>query len=75
MGPFCYNVFFIITNGIQMFNYADDNTIMRQDKNQNNVTIYLQDMANKMTTCFTKNSMKINPDKCNAIMFGKNYCV
>ena len=77
MGPFCYNVlcidlFFIITNGIQMFNYADDNTIMCQDKNQNNVIIYLQDMANKMTTWFTNNSMKINPDKFNAIMFGKN---
>ena len=52
-----------------MFNYADDNTIMCQDKNQNNVTIYLQDMANKMTTWFTNNSMKINPDKSNAIMF------
>ena len=80
MGPFCYNVscidlFFIITNGIQMFNYADNNTIMCQDKNQNNVTIYLQDMANKMTTWFTNNSMKINPDTFNAIMFGKNECV
>ena len=31
-----------------------------------------QDMANKMTTWFTNNSMKINPDKFNAIMFGKN---
>ena len=68
----CIDLFFIITNGIQMFNYADDNTIMCQDKNQNNVIIYLQDMANKMTTWFTNNSMKINPDKFNAIMFGKN---
>ena len=80
MGPFCYNVlcihlFFVITNDIQMFNYADDNTIMCQDKNQNNVTVYLQDMANKMTTWFTNNSMKINPGKFNAIMFGKNKCV
>ena len=58
-----------------MFNYADDNTIMCQDKNQNNVTIYLQYMANKMTTWFTNNSMKINPDKFNAIIFGTNECV
>ena len=74
MGHFCYNVlcidiFFIITNGIQMFNYADDITIMCQDKSQNNVFKCLQDMANKMTNWFTNNSMTINPDKFNAIMF------
>ena len=48
---------------------------MCQDKNQNNVIICLQDMANKITTWFTKNSMKINPNKFIAIMFGKNECV
>ena len=38
-----------------MFNYADDSGHF--------------DMANKMTAWFTNNSMKINPDKFNAIMF------
>jgi len=58
-----------------MFNYADNNTIMCQDKNQDDVIGHLQHMANEMTKWFINKSMKLNPDKFNTIMFGQTECV
>ena len=80
MGPFCFNVlcidlFFLIADNIRIFNYADDTTIMSCDINLHNVIENLENTANVIIDWYTNNSMKVNPDKFNAIIFGKNDCV
>ena len=77
MGPFCYNVlcidlFYLIGNNIKIFNYADDNTIMCTDDDLQTVVTNLQNMSNVMIKWFTDNSMKVNPDKFNTIVFGND---
>ena len=80
MGPFCFNVpcidsFFLIADNIRIFNYAEDTTIMSCDINFHNVIANLENMTNVIINWYTNKLMKVNPDKCSAIIFGKNECV
>ena len=80
MGPFCFNVlcidlFFLIADNIRIFNYADDTTIMSCDINVHTVIENLENTANVIIDWYSNNSMKVNPDKFNAIIFCKNECV
>ena len=65
----------MIADNIRIFNYADDITIMSCDINLHNVIENLENTANVIIDWYTNNSMKVNPDQLNAIIFGKNVCV
>ena len=65
----------MIADNIRIFNYADDTTIMSCDINLHNVIENVENTANVIIDWYTINSMKVNPDKFNAIIFGKNECV
>ena len=78
MGPLLFNVFlndFLIDlrSKCEIFNYADDNSIMCYDKDVNNLKVKLENAAETSLSWFDKNFMKANPNKFDLIIFnGRN---
>ena len=74
LGPFCYNVFIndmlsVISDNI--YNYADDNTVICSGYEYEDVKAELMLNVDKIIEWFQDNHMKVNPDKCKCIVFGK----
>jgi hypothetical protein len=77
MGPFTYNVhtndlLLLIMLICDVFNYADDNTVGCSGENVEDVRKQLEIVSNVMINWFNENMMKVNPDKFQYIVFGKN---
>ena len=88
MGPISYNIFandmmFILDDDIDIYNYADDNSLLCAGSDYENVkhkllhNVYenvkhkLLHNVNKVVEWFQGNHMKVNPDKFQCIVFGK----
>jgi hypothetical protein len=77
MGPFTYNVhtndlLLLIMLICDVFNYADDNTVGCSGENVEDVRKQLEIVSNVMINWFNENMMKVNPEKFQYIVFGKN---
>ena len=76
LGQFCYNVFTndmlsIVSDNIEIYNYADDNTVICSGYEYEDVKAELMSNVDKIIECFQDNHMKVNPEKCQCIVFGK----
>ena len=75
-GPFTYNVFtndvfMLMDDDVDVYNYADDNTLVCSGYNYEDVKSKVLDYVRKMILWFEENNMKVNPDKFQCIVFGK----
>ena len=75
LGPFCYNVFTndmmsIVSDNIEIYNYADDNTVICSGCEYEDVKAELMLNVDKIIEWFRDNHMKVNPDKFHCIVFG-----
>ena len=75
LGPLLFKVFinniFQILHKSTLYNYADDNTLFYAHHNPETVVLTLQHNCSSMLQWFQENQMKANPDKFQAISFGK----
>ena len=76
MGPISHNMFandmmFILDDDIDIYNYADDNSMLCAGSDYENVKHKLLHNVNKVVEWFQGNHMKVNPDKFQCIVFGK----
>ena len=76
MGPQSYNIFsndmlLLINDDVQIYNYADDNTLVCSGYNYDDVKDKLLHNVINVISWFEDNHMKINPDKFQYIVFGK----
>ena len=76
LGPFCYNVFTndllsVINGNTDIYNYADDNTLICSGYNYDNVKRELISSVEKVMVWFEENYMQVNPNKFQCIFFGK----
>ena len=72
LGPFCYNVLSsFISDNIEIYNYADDNTVICSGYEYEDVKAELILNVDKIIEWFQDNHMKVNPYKCQCIVFGK----
>ena len=62
----------ILDNDIDVYNYADDNTLTSSGYDYDVVQDKLVRNIEKVMQWFEENDMKINPDKFQYIVFGKN---
>ena len=58
-----------------LYNYADDNTLSYAHHNAETVIHTLQQYCSSLLHWFQENQMKVNPDKFQAIIFGKGETV
>ena len=74
LGPVLFNVFindiFHFVQDSTIYNYADDNTLSYSDTNINTVVKTLENDSINLIDWFSKNLMKANPDKFQAIAIG-----
>ena len=74
LGPLLFNIYindiFLLMNGTEICNYADDTTLYSCDYEVRNVITRLEQDANRLTAWFPENYMKLNEDKCHFILFG-----
>ena len=74
LGPVLFNVFindiFHFVQDSTIYNYADDNTLSYSDTNKNTVVKTLENDSINLIDWFSKNLMKANPDKFQAIAIG-----
>ena len=75
LGPFCYNVFTndmlsIVSDNIEIYNYADDNTVICSRYEYEDIKAELMLNVDKIIDWFRDNHMKVNPDKFQCIVFG-----
>ena len=75
-GTFSYNVlsndmFDLLDSDVEIYNYADDNTIVCAGKNLNEIKIKLTSNINRLIKWYNNNNMKINAEKFQCIVFGK----
>ena len=75
MGPIPYNMFandmmFILDDDIDIYYYADDNSLLYSGSNYENVKHKLLHKVNKVVEWLQGNHMKVNPDKFQCIVFG-----
>ena len=74
LGPVLFNVFindiFHFVQDSTIYNYADDNTLFYSDTNLNTVVKTLENDSINLIDWFSKNLMKANPDKFQAIAIG-----
>ena len=75
LGPLLFNIFmddtFHFKNKVSVYNSADDNTVLCNDKSIDTTT---EVSVNKSITCidwFRNNKMQANPDKIQAIILGR----
>ena len=72
MGPISYNMFandmmFILDDDINIYNYADDNSLFGSGSDYENVKSKLLHIK-----CEQGSGMNVNPDKFQCIVFGKH---
>ena len=76
LGPLLFNIYindiFLLMNGTEICNYADDTTIYSCGYDIRNIIIKLEQDANHLATWFPEKYMKLNEDKCHFILFGTN---
>ena len=74
LGPTLFNIFIndmlFCAQGVELYNYADDNTISYTSDSPYELTSKLEQCGNKITNWFMTNGMQANPDKYQAIIFG-----
>ena len=73
-GPFAFNIFTndllcLLINECNIYNYADDNTILYFDDNLEQVKVKLEYVTSKMLSWFDVNQLQANPDKFQLITF------
>ena len=75
LGPLLFNIFindiFHIVDQSSLYSYADDNTLSYSHCNPETVAQTLQQDCLSVLLWFKDNQMKVNPDKFQAISFGK----
>ena len=76
LGPFCYNVFTndllsVVNGNTDIYNYADDNTLICSGYNYADVKRELISSVEKVMGWFKENYMQVNPNKFQCIVFGK----
>jgi len=74
-GPFCYNVlandmFEFLDDGIEIYNYADDNTVLCAGTCLDDIKHKLLTNVNKLMEWYRANHMKVNAGKFQCIVFG-----
>ena len=74
-GPFSYNVFTndmfnLLDDDVEIYNYADDNTILCSGKCLTDVKAKLLDNVNRLIGWYHENNMKVNSEKFQCITFG-----
>ena len=74
-GPFSYNVFTndmfnLLDDDVEIYNYADDNTILCSGKCLTDVKAKLLDNVNRLIGWYHENNMKVNSEKFQCIIFG-----
>ena len=74
LGPLLFNIYindiFLLMNGTEICNYADDTTLYSCDYEVRNVITRLEQDANRLTAWSPENYMKLNEDKCHFIFLG-----
>lgn len=74
LGPTLFNIFIndmlFCVSGVELYNYADDNTIACISESPHELVIKMEQCGNKITEWFITNGMQANPDKYQAIAFG-----
>ena len=75
LGPTLFNIFlndlFFSMADASIFNYADDNTLSVIANSLNDLMANIEQGGYKMTRWFMENKMKANPEKYQAIIFGR----
>ena len=75
LGPLLFNIFIngicIIPNKSSLHNYADDNTLSYSHTDPDILIHNLQHDCTAILRWFKDNNMQANPDKCQAISFGR----
>ena len=76
-GPLLFNIFindlfYFLEDHCTIYNYADDNSLSVHNANPLLVKSKLESAANLAIEWFNDNGMKANPDKFQAIVFGRN---
>ena len=72
MGPLLFNIFIndILYERLNMYNYADDNTLAEISKSLPDLITRLEKSTEKAMDWFTANSMEANPSKFQALILG-----
>ena len=75
--PVSYNIFandmlMLLDDDIDVYNYADDNSLACTGNDYTEIQQKLVYNVNKIMTWFQQNNMKVNPDKFDYIVFGKH---
>ena len=74
LGPTLFNIFIndmlFCVQDVDIYNYADDNTISCTSDSPYELTCKLEQYGNKVTNWFSTNGMQANPDKYQAVVFG-----
>ena len=72
LGPLLFNIFmcdmFLILKTTSFTGYADDNTPFVVRENTTNVIKALEDIGENLINWFSDNHMKLNTDKCHALL-------
>ena len=76
MGPFSYNAhsndfMYMLIAGCRIYNYADDNTISVEGTHLRDIRLKIEDQTKRLIQWYEDNYMKVNPDKFQAIVFGR----
>ena len=75
LGPILFNIFindlFLCLKKSDLYNFADDNTIVVTCKNLNDLLRTLEKESESAVDCFRNNNMIVNPDKFQAIIMNK----
>ena len=77
MGPITYNMFtndmiLVLDDNIEVYNYVDDNSLLSAGYDYSKTQQKLLCNVERLMSWFELNQMKVNPDKFNYIVFGKN---
>ena len=80
MGPVTFNMFIndmfmVLDDDIEIYNYVDDNSLLATGYNYVETKQKLVSNAERLIRWFQLNQMKVNPDKFNYITFGKGNCI
>ena len=76
LNTFINDLFFVIEKS-DICNFADDNTLSSRGENLKNVLENMEYDASKLLYCFKINSMKVNPEKFQFMIFvstSKTFC-
>ena len=65
-------MFLLLDDSIQAYNYADDNSLVSSGYDYEETQQNLLKNVKKVMAWFEENHMRVNPEKFNYIVFGKN---